>query len=203
MIRYARTYGSKNYLTNPNEAWQYPTGPILDNFGVTVQGLNNTFGLEEFNFNPFYKKSKIAYIPCYGTANYYPRVNKLDELRLIFKLNGRCHFHYATLFNVSCILNTEIMNLRNEIAPHFNDIYLSNNSRSFFGEDFEVFSEIINNMNSSDVIAANHISSPFLVNVRYEKLEILKSPILCEANPGYVNQWKINVLTPGSCKPNL
>jgi hypothetical protein len=198
MIRYARTYGSKNYPDNSYEAWQYPTGPIQDTFGVPVPELNKTFGLEEFNFNPLFLKEKIAYVPCYATAKYYPR-HHLRELKLIFKTAGRCHLHYATLYDVTSILNNQIPALRNQIEPFIDEIYFRQQTQDFFGDDFQSFVKIIDIMKDSNVIASNHDHTPFLVNVRYKELEILKTPIPCELNPRNVNQWKINAQIPGNC----
>lgn len=199
MIRYARTYGSKNYPDNINEAWQYPTGPVVDTFGVPVPELNKTFGLEEFNFNSFFLKEKMAYVPCYATKRSYPRP-QMKELKLIFKTAGRCHLHYATLHDVNSIVNTEIPGLRNQIEPLMDEIYFSQQTRAFFGNDFENFSKILNRMKDSNVIASNHDHTPFLVNVRYKEIEILKTPITCELNPKNVNQWKINAAIPGNCR---
>jgi hypothetical protein len=197
MIRYARTYGSQNYPQNVIEAWQYPTGPIQDTFGVPVLKLNSTFGLEEFNFNPFFLEEKMAYVPCYATAKYYPRP-PLKELKLIFKTSGRCHLHYATLYEVTSILNKQISSLRNQIEPKIDEIYFRQETQQFFGNDFENFVQIINRMKDSSFIASNHNHTPFLVNARYEKIEILKSPIPCELNPKNVNQWKINAEISGN-----
>lgn len=33
---HARTYGSGIHLTDRQNAWKYPTGPFLDNFGITI-----------------------------------------------------------------------------------------------------------------------------------------------------------------------
>jgi hypothetical protein len=198
MLRYARTYGSENYPQNMDEAWQYTTGPIQDTFGVPVPELNKTFGLEEFNFNPFFLKEKIAYVPCYATAKYYPRPH-LKELKLIFKTAGRCHLHYATLYDVTSIVDAEIPVLRNQIQPLMNEIYFKPETQAFFGDDFENYRKILDRMKDSNVIASNHDHTPFLVNVRYKELEILKTPIPCELNPKNVNQWKIEAEIPGNC----
>jgi hypothetical protein len=192
MIRYARTYGSQNYPENVIEAWQYPTGPIQDTFGVPVLKLNRSFGLEEFNFNPFFLEEKMAYVPCYATKRYYQRP-ALDELRLIFNVSGHSHIHYATLYGVSAITDTEIPNLRALINPFFNEVYLNSNVQNFFGNDFDNYKKIISRMYLSEIIAANNIHSPFLINVRYERLELLKNPIACRVIPNNVNQWKTNV----------
>ena len=165
---------------------------------MPVPDANKTFGLEEFNFNPYFLKERIAYIPCFATARTYPRPN-LKELRLIYKIDGRCHIHYATLYNVTSILNENISSHRNWIDPMMNEIYFNKNSQEFFGDDFEQFAKIINQMKDSNVIASNHNHSPFLINVRYQEIEILKKGIPCEVNPNNVNQWKINVDSPGNC----
>lgn len=198
MIRYARTYGSRLFPRNISDAWQFPTDPAPDNFGVPVPESNITFGLEEFNFNPYFLKEKIAYIPCFATFRTYPRPN-LKELKLIYKTAGRCHMHYATLYHVTPILNENINSHRNWINPMMNEIYLNKKSQDFFGDDFEQFAKIINQMKNSNIIASNHNHSPFLINVRYQEIEILKKGIPCEVNPNNVNQWKINVDSPGNC----
>jgi hypothetical protein len=198
MIRYARTYGSNFFPENINQTWQFPTDPAPDNFGVPVPESNITFGLEEFNFNPYFLKEKIAYIPCFATVRTYPRQN-LKELKLIYKTAGRCHMHCATLYHVTQILNENINSHRNWINPMMNEIYLNKKSQDFFGDDFEQFAKIINQMKDSNVIASNHNHSPFLINVRYQEIEILKKGIPCEVNPNNVNQWKINVDSPGNC----
>ena len=100
MIRYARIYGTKNYPENINQTWQFPTDPAPDNFGAPVPVSTIIFGLEEFNFNAYFLKEKIAYIPCFATARTYPRPN-LKELRLTYKTAGRCHIHCATLYHVT------------------------------------------------------------------------------------------------------
>ena len=103
MIRYARTYGSRLYPQNIEQAWQFPTGPELDTFGVQVPEEMKTFGLEEFNFNSVLQGLKLAYVPCYGTDRFYPRPF-VDELRLMYleSRNPRgSYMHYATLFNVT------------------------------------------------------------------------------------------------------
>lgn len=63
MPHHARTYGSTIYLTDRHNAWKYPTGPVLDNFGVPIERQN--FGLEEFNFNDTLLDLKLAYVPCF------------------------------------------------------------------------------------------------------------------------------------------
>lgn len=202
MIRYARTYGSKNHPNAIQEAWQYPTGPNPDTFGVPVPKAMKTYGLEEFNFNPHLRKEKIAYVPCYATGIRYPRPN-LNELRLIYKTSGRCHVHYATLFNVESILDKDIKSLRNWIDPFMEEIYFNQHSQAFFGDDYDHFVKIINRMKASNLIASNHNHSPFLVNVRYSELEILEKPITVELNPNNVNQWKIQVNITGNCGSNF
>ena len=83
--------------------------------------------------------------------------------------------------------------MRNQIIPVIENIYFGQQTQDFFGVDFENFVTTLNRMRDSDIIASNHDHSPFLVNVRYKKLEILKNPISLKTNPRNVNQWKINV----------
>ena len=103
------------------------------------------------------------------------------------------HIHYATLHGVSSITNTEIPNLRALVNPFFDEIYLNRNVQNFFVDDFDNYKKIISRMYLSEIIAANNIHSPFLINVRYERLELLKNPIACRVIPNNVNQWKTNV----------
>lgn len=193
MVRYVRTYGNQNYPQNMNEAWQYPTGPTEDTFGVPVIDLNKTFGLEEFNFSEILKELKLAYIPCYGNARFYSRPF-IQELHLIFKTEGRNHIHYATLHNVTSILNSELNQLKSILEPNLDELYFNIGTRNFFEEDFYRFQEQINFMFERDVVAANQLNASFLVNVRYEKLSILNKSVSLNVFPGFVGQWKKNVI---------
>jgi hypothetical protein len=193
MTRYARTYGSQNYPHNINEAWQYPTGPIQDIFGVPVPELNKTFGLEEFNFSKILRNIKLAYVPCYGNARFFPRPF-INELHLIFKTVGRNHIHYATLHNVTPIRDEEICEIRKLLDPHIHEIYFNTSSQEFFKNDFSRFQDQIQFMYNQNRIATNQFNSSFLVNLRYEELTIIKEPTILEVYPGYVGQWKFNVI---------
>jgi len=199
MTRYARTYGSTHHPNNIDIAWKYPTGPALDNFGVPVPSANRTFGLEEFNFNDFYRKEKIAYIPCYGTQRTYPRPS-IDELRLLYKINRRCFIHYATLYGVVSFTDNDIQNLRQLISPRLNEIYFRQETQTFFGADYNEFQEIINRMCSSNLIADNQENSSFLINVKYKRIDILKKPVQCRINANFASQWFINAEYPSNCK---
>ncbi len=193
MIRYARTYGSKNYPDNLNEAWQYPSGPSPDTFGVPVPDARKTFGLEEFNFSKILRELKFAYVPCYGNARFFPRPF-IKELHLIFKTEGRDHIHYATLHNVTSIKDEEICEIRKLLQSHIHKIYFNASAQEFFQNDFSRFQDQIQFMSNQNRIAANQINASFLVNLRYEELTILKEPVSLDVYPGYVGQWKINVI---------
>lgn len=202
MIRYARTYGSKLHPNNLNQVWQFPTNPLLDKFGVLIPTQNKTFGLEEFNFNPFYIKNKMAYVPCYGTERCYPRP-KIDELRLVYKVKDNCYCHYATLYNVTSYKNEDIednnTHLRRMITPVLEQIYFRLESQDYFGNDYLAFEKKINAMIASNLIADNENDNSFLVNVKYDRLEILDKPVYCKLNSHYASQWKINVEYPSNC----
>jgi len=199
MTHYARTYGSTLHPNNLMEAWKYPTSPVLDTFGVIIPIRNKTFGLEEFNFNSFYLKEKIAYIPFYGTERFYSRPF-VEELRLIYRVKDNCYCHYATLFNVVSLVNNNILNLRQIIKPVLNQIYFSQESHVFFGTDFPTFQSKIQEMYDSKFIASNQDNNSFLVNVKYERIEILDKPIYCKTNSPYAAQWKINIDYPCQCE---
>lgn len=199
MAHYARTYGSIHHPNNFMEAWKYPTAPFLDKFGVPISIKKRIFGLEEFNFNPFYLKNKIAYIPCYGTQRFYPRPF-VDELRLIYRVNEKCYCHYATLFNVKSYINDDIQNLRQIINLELNQIYFSEESQGFFGADFPTFQRKIQEMYNSKFIANNHNDNSFLVNLKYERIEKLDKPIYCKLNAYYASQWYRDVEYPCICK---
>jgi hypothetical protein len=202
MANFARTYGSIHHPDNLNNAWQFPTGSELDTFGVIVHNHHLTFGLEEFNFNPFLIKEKLAYVPCFGTLRTYPR-DFIEELRLIYRVPGNinyCYVHYATLLNVSPLLNNDIQLLQNTLAPQLNQIYFRQESINYFGPHFPIFQEKINKMFDANVIADNHNDLSFLLNVKYEKLEILKNPVLCQINASYAGNWYQNVQYPCNCR---
>ncbi len=193
MIRYARTYGSRLFPEKTEDAWQFPTGPVVDTFGVPIPIANKTFGLEEFNFNEILKKLNLAYVPCFGNAKFYPRP-KINELNLIFKTGGRDHYHYATMRNVTPILNKEISDVRKLLEPYLNEIYFNHETHDFFKNDFENFQNQIHFMFKQNSIAANQNNASFLVNLRYEELAILKEPVNLDVYSGRVGQWKVNVI---------
>lgn len=199
MPHYARTYGSRLHPDNLNQAWQFPTSPLLDKFGVIILTQNKTFGLEEFNLNPFYIENKMAYIPCYGTARFYPRPD-IDVLRLIYREKENCYCHYATLYKVKPLQNNDILGLRQNIQLQLEQIYFSIESQLFFGEYFPIFQKKIKQMFASQLIADNQNDNSFIVNVKYERIEILDKPIYCKLNSYYAGQWKINADYPIICK---
>jgi hypothetical protein len=191
MNRFARTFGSKLYRYNFADAWQFPTGPLADLFGVPIS--NKTFGLEEFNFSKILRELKLAYVPCYGNATFFPRPF-IKELHLIFKTEGRNHIHYATMHNVTPITDEEICEIRKLLLPHIHKIYFNISTQEFFQNDFSRFQEQIQFMSNQNRIAANQINASFLVNLRYEELTILKEPVSLDVYPGYVGQWKVNAI---------
>lgn len=193
MPHYARTYGTTLKEKELENAWQYPTGPLLDNFGIPIN--KKTFGLEEFNFKSFYLKNKLAYVPCYGTERFYKRPF-IKELRLIFKTAPLFYKHYATLYNVESFGDNDIPSLRDLIEQHLNEIYFTQQSQIFFGQDYPLFKKAITHSLGSNIIASNHDNSSFLVNLKYEKIEILKKPIQCGLKANYAGQWYRNVEYP-------
>jgi hypothetical protein len=190
---FARTYGSVIHESVPQNAWRYPTGPLLDRFGVPIG--KQTFGLEEFNFSDFYLKQKWAYIPCYGSARSYPRPF-VSELRLMYRIpsvTNFCYKHYATLHNVKSLTNEVILGIRNNITSQFDQIYYTNESQLFFGNNYPEFQSTIQNMLASDFIANNTNNRSFLINVQYEKIEILENPIICRCGGSYASNWYTQV----------
>lgn len=198
MPHYARTYGSSNHPNNLETAWKYPTGPVMDNFGVSVINANKTFGLEEFNMNDCFLKNKIAYVPCYGTKRFYPRP-PIEELKLVYKVNINCFVHYATLYDVVSFTNEDIPTLKHILNSLLNEIYFNQETQYFFGVDFPAYQKIINGMYESNLIADNQGNSSFLVNVKYNKFDILKKPIHCRLNSNFASQWFINAEYPSNC----
>ena len=196
MSHHARTYGSTIHEIDPHNAWKFPTGPMLDTFGVPI--ANQTFGLEEFNFNSILVNKQFAYIPCYGTHRTYPRPF-VKELRLIYRVNNIENFnylHYATLFNVRSLVNEDIPEIRRVLAPDFNTIYLSPECQDFFGINYAEYQIRIQHMFNANLIADNENNSSFVVNVRYESLEILDNPVPCVMNANFASNWFENVIYP-------
>jgi hypothetical protein len=201
MVRYARTYGSRLYPQNIDQSWQFPTGPELDTFGVPVPEKMKTFGLEEFNFNNKLMDIQLAYVPCYGTERTYPRPF-VDELHLMYldRRNPRgCYMHYATLYNVQSLRNEDIKSVRPLLVPNLDEIYFRAEVQQYFGNDMGNFNGIIRAMLNSNIIASNQNNKSFLVNVRYEKIEILDKPVCCQNNNQMASQWKKNMIYPSDC----
>ena len=51
-------------------------------------------------------------------------------------------------------------------------------------------------MFNANLIADNENNSSFVVNVRYESLEILDNPVPCIMNAYYASNWYENVIYP-------
>jgi hypothetical protein len=51
-------------------------------------------------------------------------------------------------------------------------------------------------MFNSNLIADNENNSSFVVNVRYESLEILDNPVPCVMNANFASNWYENVIYP-------
>jgi hypothetical protein len=188
-ILYARTYGSVIHNTDPQNAWKFPTGPLIDRFGIPI-GLK-TFGLEEFNFSDFYRNQKWAYIPCYGSERSYPRPF-VSELRLMYRILSQtkfCYKHYATLYNVKSFTNDEIDGIRNIIDPQLNQIYFREESNLYFGNNYPEYQLTIQEMLASNLIANNNNNRSFSVNVQYDDIEILKNPVICQCGGSYASNW--------------
>jgi hypothetical protein len=186
---FARTYGSLIHESEPQNTWKYPTGPLLDQFGVPIG--KQTFGLEEFNFSDFYLNQKWAYIPCYGSIQSYPRPF-VSELRLINRIPSEtnfCYKHFATLYNVKSLMNDEIDGVRNIITPELNQIYFTEESNLFFGNNYPEFQLTIQEMLTSNLIANNNNNRSFLVNVQYDEIEILKNTVICQCGGSYASNW--------------
>jgi hypothetical protein len=194
MIVYARTYGSRNHPGCMDQSWKFPTNPEQDIFGVRISN-NITFGLEEFNFNEILQEQKLAYVPCYGTEQFRPRP-QVCQLRLLYKIEnmGTRYCHYATLYNVTQLYDSEITPIQKLIDNKFDDIYLGKESNELFGNQFDAYEKQITRMYNSRTIANNQDRSSFIVNLRYEQLEILKNPLYCNLRSHYASQWKRNVL---------
>lgn len=194
MIKYVRTYGSRNHPNNLEKAWKFPTTPEQDVFGIRISN-NLTFGLEEFNFNNFLKNNMLAYVPYYGRALANPRP-AVSELRLLYKVEliGNRYCHYATLYNVIQLTDRDIPQIQELIENEFDEIYLGKESKELFGNQFDAYENQITRMFNSRTIANNQDRSSFIVNLRYEKLEIIEKPLYCHLNAHYAGNWYNNVI---------
>ena len=188
MTKLARTYGSTMHLININEAWKFPTSPLIDNFGIIIPFQNKSFGLEEFNFTSFYINKKVAYIPCFGSYHFFPRPY-VDELMLIYRVEDNKFCNYATMYKVRQIIDNEIDSYREVINPQIDNIYFSNETKLFFNNDIENFKIKINNMLNASSIANNNVYNSFLVNVEYNEINILETPKYLTLNSFYASQW--------------
>lgn len=188
-IFYARTYGSVIHETDPQNAWTFPTSPLMDRFGIPIG--KQTFGLEEFNFSAFHRDLKWAYIPCYGSVSSYPRPF-VSELRLMYRIPSQtkfCYKHYATLYNVKSFTNDEIDDIRNIIDPQLNQIYFTEEINLYFGDNYPEYQLTIQELLDSNLIANNNNNRSFLVNAQYENIEILEKPIICQCRASYASNW--------------
>ena len=89
--------------------------------------------------------------------------------------------------------------LRNLLNPQLPSIYFRPESLQFFGQDFPLFEQKINDLNNSQFIASNHLNSSFLVNVKYEKLEVLSKSVKCNLRASFASNLYTDVIYPCNC----
>jgi hypothetical protein len=98
-----------------------------------------------------------------------------------------CYLHYATLHNVSSFVNGDIPQLRANILPQLNEIYFTPEADGFFDNNYQQYVKQINQMAHSNFIANNEDNNSFLVNSKYESIEILKNPVRCKMRSNFAS----------------
>ncbi len=164
----AKTYKSTNNFTAPQS---------LSGFGIKVTNGKHTkyLGHEEFNFcqilNDFsFKHNKVAFVPCFSTSSRNP----IDKLDLFYLDTPGITLHYATLFGVSQIQETDVDALRKELIVAGLPDYVQNSQdfRANYGVLFNPAIEIWNKCFDTDVIIARGTDDRFILNTFYEKIVV-------------------------------
>jgi hypothetical protein len=163
----AKTYKSTNNFTAPQS---------LSKFGIVVAIENKTkyLGLEEFNFCPIirnfkFKSKNMAFVPCFSTTNRNP----IDKLDLFYLDAPGVIIHYATLYGVSQVQESDIQAIRNALIQAKLPDFVKNS------QDFQVNYSVVfnsalkiwNNCFDSNIISGKGTSERFILNTFYEKIE--------------------------------
>jgi hypothetical protein len=164
----AKTYRSTNNWTAPQS---------LSTFGIPIIGKRNSkfLGLEEFNFSQKvtgikFENKKLAYIPCFSEK---VRPN-LSELELFYSAGNNVTMHYATLYGVQQIENTEVRidEIRKKLNQENFISWLENNqefNENYVGLFETAISAYRNFFESKRVIAKGH-ENRFVFNVLYDQV---------------------------------
>jgi hypothetical protein len=172
MAKLAKTYHNINQFQGPSN---------LSDFGIPIPENNPvaTLGLEEFNFCDILLSNKLMYLPAYSHGQNYNG----DEVKLFYlnqQVNPKQTYHYATIRGVERIENNVgiIGQIRQQLIEEGFPIYVQNNQhfQHLFAENFlEAFEMWMRYFNSSVITAFQH-DFRFVVNVRYNEIEIFDQP---------------------------
>lgn len=175
MTKIAKTYQSTN-------GWSAPQS--LSTFGIpisnTIQPVKH-LGLEEFNFTNILRKEKLAYVPHFSSLNAEKNNHIIYKIIKLFYFDRvtHCSYHYANLYNVQRI-HEDIQELRNRLTEIGLDQFVINNYDFQNNYGNILYPIAINKwlecFNANN-ITANGVEQRFILNVKYEKLEIFDSPI--------------------------
>ena len=181
MARLAKTMPS-----NARCAWQEPSGVQLPNvrFGIPVPGANLQYGLEEFNLTCFYRKHRLAFVPCVRAGNFPPDE---DVLHLFHQVEGN-KFHYATLQGVRAITpGGQRAGIQALLAQNINCIFqeFSNSVglgvSPFNAADLAWIQEDYVGRLAAPVFAGG-VNASFPVTCTYERLELAQPNAVTNAN---------------------
>lgn len=153
-------------IVNNTNSWERISS--IAQCGVQIRN-KKYFGFEEWLTNPVLKTKKLGYLDCYR-YNRFPEIT--DKIALIRAEHGIV-YHVGTLHNVSQIEESEIAGIRQELNQSDWLTTIQNNFQ--LGTEFQEFYEQghYRDYYESGRIQARDQKPHFIVNIRYERLEML------------------------------
>lgn len=188
MEKIAKTFFNTNGFTSPQG---------LSTFGIKINQDKNLqyLGLEEFNFSKEYLDNKIAYIPAFASETYNYKIDKLDLFYLNTELSPHQTFHYATLYEVNRISGLDYINdIRSKLLQSnlIWEAFYNKEFRNAYGNNFnEAFKSWVDRLlYFNNIDALGDEQGRFVVNIRYESIEIFANPLKTE----WGNMYRANKL---------
>ena len=178
----ARIFNNESKWEKPDntDIWAKPNNHRKSGYGeILTQNKNISFGFEEWLFNSVLLNLKIGFLECYRQNRF---TDKVDIILFIRNNTSTC-LQIAKLINVEQINDAQINEIKKELTKtewqqycHKDLKEICNNNQSAINESKQLWDNHYN-CNTILVNKKNNPRDGFIINIKYDKVEIFKNPI--------------------------
>lgn len=162
-------------ILNTNN-WVSPSNSTIKNAVEVNNGINSyRYGYEEWNNDEQIKALNIGYLECYRHSN-FPQVAEL--IVLVFRDADGDYYHYGNMYNVKQLQNHEVEPLRIELQKinWLKKVESQFNAAPFFDNRNFSNHHYMGAWNSNKIVTKAQ-KPGFIFNLKYDKIDIFKTPI--------------------------